>query len=43
MGELPSAYEMSEILLSDDLPNNLTYLDTFKLYLEVVKEKMRLM
>ena len=43
MGELPSAYEMSEILLSDDLPNNLTYPDTFKLYFEIVKEKMGLM
>ena len=42
MGELPLGYEMSEVLLTDDLPNNLTYPDTFKLYFEVVKEKMDL-
>ena len=42
MGELPLGYEMSEVLLADDLPNNLTYPDTFKLYFEVVKEKMDL-
>lgn len=39
MGALPLGYEMSEILLSDDLPDNLTYPDTYKLYFEVVKEK----
>ena len=42
MGELPLGYEMSEVLLADDLSNNLTYPDTFKLYFDVVKEKMKL-
>ena len=38
--KLPEEYEMSEILLSLDLPDNLTYPDTFKLYFKTVKEKM---
>ena len=32
MEKLPEDYEMSKIMFSDDLPNNLTYPDTFKLY-----------
>ena len=40
MDKLPEEYEMSEIMLSYDLPDNLTYPDTFKLYFETVKEKM---
>ena len=39
MDKLPEEYEMSEIMLSSDLPDNLTYPDTFKLYFETVKEK----
>lgn len=39
MGDLPDDYEMNEILLSDELPDNLTYPDTFKLYFDTVKEK----
>ncbi len=39
MDKLPEEYEMSEILLSDELPDNLTYPDTFKLYFDAVKEK----
>lgn len=39
MGDLPDGYEMNEILLSDELPDNLTYPDTFKLYFDTVKEK----
>lgn len=39
MGDLPDGYEMNEILLSDELPDNLTYPDTFKLYFDVVKDK----
>ena len=38
MEKLPKDYEMSKIILSDDLPDNLTYLDTFKLYFKTVKE-----
>ena len=40
MEKLPEEYEMSEILLSLSLPDNLTYPDTFKLYFKTVKEKM---
>ena len=40
MTELPKEYEMDKILLSDMLPDNLTYPDTFKLYFETVKKKM---
>lgn len=40
MEKLPEEYEMSEILLSLDLPDNLTYPDTFKLYFKTVKEQM---
>ena len=42
MEELPKEYEMERIMLSDKLPNNLTYPDTYKLYFETVKEKMHL-
>ena len=37
--ELPKEYEMSEVLLSDDLPDNLTFPDAFKLYFQIVKER----
>ena len=33
---------MSKIMFSDDLPDNLTYPDTFKLYFETVKKKLNL-
>lgn len=36
--ELPN-YEMSKIIFSDDLPDNMTYPDTFKLYFDTVKNK----
>lgn len=39
MAKLPEDYEMSEILLADDLPENFNYPDTFKLYFDIVKEK----
>ena len=35
---LSKDYEMSKIMLSADLPDNLTYPDTFKLYFKTVKE-----
>ena len=40
VGELLKDYEMLEVLLSNDLPDNLTYSDTYKLYFETVKRKM---
>ena len=39
MDKLPEGSEMSEVLLSDDLPDNLTYPDTFKAYFDHLKEK----
>ena len=42
LDKLPEEYEMSEIMLSDTLPDNLTFPDSFKLYFETVKEKMGL-
>ena len=42
MEKLPEDYEMSKIMFSDDLPDNLTYPDTFKLYFETVKKKLNL-
>ena len=32
MEELPKEIEMAKIMLNNDLPDNLTYPDTFKLY-----------
>lgn len=40
--KLPEEYEMSEIMLSDDLPDNLTFPESSKLYFDTVKEKMNL-
>ena len=40
MNELPKEYEMSKIMLTDTLPENLTYPDTFKLYFETVMSKL---
>lgn len=42
MEKLPDNYEMAKIMFSDNLPDNLTYPDTFKLYFKTVKEKMHL-
>ena len=39
--ELPKEYEMEKILLSDTLPDNLTYPDTYKLYFETVKKRKK--
>lgn len=36
--ELSKEYEMSKIMLSDELPDNLTFPDAFKLYFEIVKK-----
>lgn len=40
MDELPKEYEMSKLIFTNDLPDNLTYPDTFKLYFETVKNKL---
>ncbi len=39
LGKLPN-FEMSEIGLFDDLPNNLTYPETHKLFFETVKNQL---
>lgn len=39
--ELPKEYEMEKIMFSDELPNNLTFPDAFKLYFDIVKEKKK--
>ncbi len=39
MNELPKEYEMEEIMLSDSLPYNLTFPDSFKIYFDTVKKK----
>lgn len=36
--ELSQEYEMSKIMLSDELPDNLTFPDAFKLYFKIVKK-----
>ena len=40
MQELPKEYEMDKILLTDTLPDNMTYPDTFKLYFDTVNKRM---
>jgi len=40
MGKLPEEYEMSQITFSKELPDNLTFPDTYKALLEKVKNKM---
>jgi len=39
LSELPDEYEMAKILLSTDLPNGLTYPETYKMFFDKVKEK----
>ena len=41
MQELPKEYEMDKILLTDTLPDNMTYPDTFKLYFDTVKKTIK--
>jgi len=41
MTELPKGFEMEKVLLSDTLPDNLTYPDTYKLYFDTVNEKLK--
>ena len=42
MDELPKEYKMDKIMLSEDLPDNLTFSETYKLYLDIVKESKNL-
>lgn len=37
MGSLPKEFEMEKLLFSEELPENLTYPDSFKLYFDTVK------
>lgn len=37
--ELPKEYEMERIMLSDTLPENLTFPESFKIYFETVRHK----
>ena len=39
--ELPKEYEMEKIMLSDKLPDNLTYPESFKIYFNTVVEKVK--
>ncbi len=39
MEELPYEYEMEKIMFSDNLPDDLTFPEAFKLYFETVKNK----
>ena len=38
LDELPKEYEIEKIMFSNELPNNLTFPDAYKLYFEVVKK-----
>ena len=40
--QLPEEYEMSEIMLSDNLPDNLTFPESATLFFNTVKEKLKL-
>lgn len=40
--EIPNDSEMDKIMFSADLPENLTYPDTFKLYFDIVKKEKNL-
>ena len=42
LDNLPDEYEMSHIMLSDNLPDNLTFPESHKLFFDVVKEKMKI-
>ena len=41
LDKLPEEYEMSEILLSDKLPDNLTFPESSTLFFNIVKEKLK--
>ena len=42
LSTLPDGYEMTEIMFSDTLPDDLTFPETFKIYFDIVKKKMNL-
>ena len=41
LGELPEEFEMSKILLSDELPDNLTFSESFKIFFDKVLDVKR--
>ena len=41
LDKLPTEYEMSKIIFSDKLPENLTYPESSKLYFDTVNEKIK--
>ena len=40
--KLPEEYEMSEIILSNELPKNLTFPESNQIYFQTVKDKLNL-
>lgn len=42
MEDLPKEFEMERIMFSDDLPDNLTYPEAYKLYFDIVKKHKNL-
>ncbi len=42
MGELSKEYEMEKVIFLDDLPDNLTFPDSFKIFFEKVKKEKNL-
>ena len=42
LGELPKEFEIDKVMLSDKLPENLTFPEAFKLYFDVVKKEKNL-
>lgn len=42
MEELPKEFEMEKIMFSDELPDNLTFPEAYKLYFDIVKQAKKL-
>lgn len=42
MEELPKEFEMEKIMFSDELPDNLTFPEAYKLYFDIVKQAKNL-
>ena len=41
ISKIPEGYEMSKVMFSDSLPNNLTYEDSYTNFFNIVKDKMK--
>lgn len=41
MDELPKEYEMEKVIFSDELPENLTFPDAYKLYFDIAKKYIK--